>query len=85
MDSEQIHTALMGLNIAISFCPNVQFIRKAHEKQKEEDNGCKKWTISQRYCAKVDWRGIYTCVGTTAQPTVDWMRSRHLGGAYQGS
>ena len=42
MDSEQIHTALMGLDIVVSASPDVQFVREAHEKHEEEDDSWKK-------------------------------------------
>jgi hypothetical protein len=40
MDSDQVHTALMGLDIVVSASPDVQFVRGAHEKHEEEDDSC---------------------------------------------
>jgi len=42
MDSDQIHKALIGLDIAISCCTDAQLLCKAYEKQKEEDDSCGK-------------------------------------------
>jgi hypothetical protein len=38
MDSDQIHTAPMGLGIVVSASPGAEFMREAHEKQEEEDD-----------------------------------------------
>jgi hypothetical protein len=84
MDSDRIHKALMGLDIAISCCTSTQFVCKAHEKQKEEDDSCKKLDVSLGWSTGVGLRDTYIHVGTTVQLTGDWMRSRHLVGGYPG-
>jgi len=84
MDSDQIHIALIGLGVAISCCTNAEFVCEAHEKQKEEDDSCEERNVNLGWSAKVELRDTYTHVGTTVQPTGDWMRSKHLGGGYPG-
>ena len=81
MDSDQNHKALIGFDIVIS-CTNAQFVCKTHKKQKEEDDSCKKRDISLGWSTRVDLRDTYIHVGTTVQPTGDWMRSKRLARGY---
>ena len=85
MDSDQIHTALMGLNNTINWRTNRWFGRKTHENQKEEHHNYKRWIVNRQHTAWVDMRDTYTFVGTIAQLAVDWMKSRHLAGEYRGN
>ena len=85
MDSDQIHTALMGLNNTINWCTNRCIRGKTHENQKAEHDNYKRWVINRQHTIRVGMRGTYTFVGTIAQLAVDWMKSRHLAGEYRGN
>ena len=79
MDSDQIHTALIGLNITISVRTNEWLGSVTYEKQEEDHDTYEEGEEGRQLVTGCGARltVTYTCAGTITQPIADWMKSRH--------